>query len=637
MLGLIGALACSGDPSDPPDQVAGPEFRMDFSRPDFFSAPVPSVEGPDLALWPGIGEIPYTGWVRDIAARRPGAPRTAGVLLTAEALPDVDGLDVWRTMEADSPVYLVAVDGPAAGTRAPIDVWAFADAGPYGSTNLISVVPLQGWPLAADTTWALVVTTALTANGVPFAPSPTVADLAAGRPVSGLDDAAVEAYAAALTAVGVDAGELAALAVFRTGDPAAEFQRVVDAARNLALSPPAGFVLTDAFPTYCVWQGSLDWPVYQGGEPPFSISGGAWTFEAGEPVVQRWETGRIWVTVPRGAAPTAGWPVAELIRTGAGGDRPLVDRGVHAVAHGDSPPGSGPAEVFAAAGVAGVSFDGALGGDRNPTGADEQFLIFNFQNPEALRDNVRQSALEVALLPARLESAPALPIAGCDDAEPRFDTGQVALFGHSMGATIAPLALSAEPAFGAAVLSGAGGSYAANVLYKQLPLEPRPVAEAILGYTESGRDLVLGDPFLTLLQWAAEDADPPAYADRIETPAILMVQGIVDHYILPPIANTTSLSLGLDLAGPSLDAAEPELAGHRPLAPLLPLVGASEVALPAGPAVVVQVAADGIEDGHEVIFQVGEARRAYRCFLQSWAQGGAAQVPAAAPESEPCP
>ena len=43
---------------------------------------------------------------------------------------------------------------------------------------------------------------------------------------------------------------------------------------------------------------------------------------------------------------------------------------------------------------------------KGPTGADEQFLMFNVQNPLALRDNVRQSALEIALLPqvlARLE------------------------------------------------------------------------------------------------------------------------------------------------------------------------------------------------------------------------------------------
>ena len=31
-----------------------------------------------------------------------------------------------------------------------------------------------------------------------------------------------------------------------------------------------------------------------------------------------------------------------------------------------------------------------------------------------------------------------------------------------------------------------------------------------------------------------------------------MLQGIVDHYIQPPIANAASLSLHLDLAGPAL-------------------------------------------------------------------------------------
>jgi hypothetical protein len=45
---------------------------------------------------------------------------------------------------------------------------------------------------------------------------------------------------------------------------------------------------------------------------------------------------------------------------------------------------------------------------------------------------------------------------------------------------------------------------------------------------------------------------------------------------------------------------------------------------------------DGIEDGHEVIFQTDPPKHQYRCFLQSWLSG----VPKVPPDDvadAPCP
>src|SRR5690606_19437534 len=139
----------------------------------------------------------------------------------------------------------------------------------------------------------------------------------------------------------------------------------------------------------------------------------------------------------------------------------------------------------------GVSWDGPHGGPRNVTGGDEQFLMFNVLNPDALRDNVRQSALE-AVLVARTAGALTFDASSCPGADTggaqvRFDPERLALMGHSMGATIAPLAAAAEPAFRALVLSGAGGSYLENVLHKRKPLDVRPLAELLLGYAAEGR------------------------------------------------------------------------------------------------------------------------------------------------------
>src|SRR5690606_2111009 len=136
-------------------------------------------------------------------------------------------------------------------------------------------------------------------------------------------------------------------------------------------------------------------------------------------------------------------------------------------------------------------------------------------------------------------------------------------------------------------------------------------------------DLRAHDPVLSLAQWALESSDPQVYGNLLvrEPPLggaprhVLMMQGIVDNYLLPRIANATSLALGLDLAGPALDTADdPRLADQLALEPLLPLVGRTAVPLPAAAnvtlaggggatAVVTQHAEDGIEDGHEVMFQ----------------------------------
>jgi len=125
---------------------------------------------------------------------------------------------------------------------------------------------------------------------------------------------------------------------------------------------------------------------------------------------------------------------------------------------------------------------------------------------------------------------------------------------------------------------------------------------------------------------------------------VLMEQGIVDVYILPRIANATSLPMRLDLAGPELDTEDdPRLAEQQALGPLLPLVGRQSISLPAsgnGPggatAVVVQHLEDGIEDGHEVVFQTDAPKHQYQCFLASWL-AGAPSVPPDAARDAPCP
>jgi len=676
---LLAALpllpACGPDPLPAPvpgtfQEIPGTQVRMDFRRAGgFYSAPFPSEDlrrengSVDLAGFPNPDGNWFVRKVLSILERDGnGFGLTSAVYfsLTAPLSPDrLPGLA--GSLEAGSPVFLVDVDpaSPDRGRRVPLDVRFLEDGGPFGAPNLLCLLPLQGVPLRPGTAYAAVVLRSLADRaGSPLGVSLPLARILSGARPDGMPPAALDAYRRAaerLRETGTPLERVAGLAVFTTGDPVSDLARFRDAALSLPLPEPAGpFVPGEVFDDYCVYETTLPMPVYQAGKPPYLFSGGGWTEDAaGEPVVQAVEQARMVLTLPRAPMPAPGFPVVLFSRTGAGGDRPLVDRGRRAEPGGPPvAPGSGPALEFARAGFAAASVDGPHGGLRNVTGADEQFLVFNFLNPLALRDNVRQSALELVLQARVLERLAveveegACPGLGTPDGGPvRLDASRLALMGHSMGATILQPALWAEPRFRAAILSGAGGSYLANLIYKKSPLDVKPLAELILGYPFQGRELSEHDPVSSLVQWASEPADPPVYnpflAARPEgRPHILMLQGIVDTYIPPPVANPSSLSLGLDLAGAALDEGHPDLQDVRPLRQLLPFSGGSHIGLPAAgnrtaagggavTAVVVQHPEDGVEDGHEVVFQTEPPKRQYRAFLESFAAGRAPEVPAA--------
>jgi hypothetical protein len=596
-------------------------------------------------------------------AKADGFGTTSGVFFSLEGPLDPQGLPtLHESVGPSSPIFLMGIDAAADDylQRYPITTHYTPDGGPFGGPHLLSAVPLQGVPLQPRTRYAVVVTTTLRDEaGKSLAPSPVVRQLAAGGDIAGLGDtpateAARETYDLAMDAldsIGVAPAEVAGLSAFTTWEGTAPMHALVEEARSSA--PPSadeGWSLTDVFDSYCVYESTLQMPVYQSGEPPYQDEGGGIVFEDGTPLLDHHELARIVVTIPRAPMPSGGWPVAVMVRTGGGGDRPLVDRGVRNEDGEVTVPGSGPALHFTAAGYAGVSVDGPHGGIRNVTGGDEQFLIFNIGNPTAMRDNIRQSALELALLPDILEPmaidlSPTTLVCPDTGTEVRFDVSQLAIMGHSMGATISPLTLAVEPRYDAAILSGAGGSWIENVVHKLSPVAVRPLAEVLLGYPNAQRKLHEHDPVLTLLQWAGEPADPPIYASGVldGTRHVLMLQGIVDTYILPPIANATSLSFGLDLAGAPLDEDHPELSDFRPLSEVLPYASREEIDLPASgnrdgaTAVVVQHAEGPIEDGHEVVFQTPGPKHQYRCFLESLRTGASApRVPVAGEPMDPC-
>lgn len=646
-----------------------PSVRMTFSRGGgLFDAPFPAadLENEDgtiaVELLPEGGRIRIVDQIRASLTSVRGFGTTSAVQFPLTEAPDVALLpDVDASRDASAVVQLVDVDpdSPARGERVPVEVYFDPDAGPFGfHAQLLTLLPVQGWPLRARTQYAAIVTDDLhTVDGEPFVPSLAMRALLSGDAPSDLDAPALASFRAALDALetlGVDPAHVVGMTTFRTGDPTEAMRIGLDSVRGRdAIALDAPLALVESHDDYCVFRSTVEVPVYQAGEPPYSTMGGGWVFDdAGALVVQHTEHANILVTLPRRAMPTDGFPAVVLSRTGAGGDRPLVDRGINTAPHEGAPPGTGPAMHFAREGFAGIQIDGPHGGLRNVTGGDEQFIVFNIQNPEALRDNLRQSAIELDLLVDLLPSLRVDPT-GCDGlATPegfgRIDIRTLALMGHSMGASIAPLAAAFEPRYRALILSGAGASWLENVLYKLSPIATRALATTFLGYNAERPARVLreDDPVLNWLQWAGEASDAAVYAPVLIREAqsgsarhVLMFEGVVDTYIMPPIANSMTIATGLDLAGPALDQSDARLSEFQSIVDVLPLRGRGALAFPvsgnvdtggsAVTAAVVQHVEDGIEDGHEVMWQRPEAHTQYRCFLRGLLDGSPDIVDAA--------
>lgn len=629
----LGAVGCGGGDD-------GVRVMMDLERPaSLFDAPFPSddliVDGVvDVSVFPNPEDKILLEQARDLLVGSSGFAMSGGVFFQMTGPIDPASLPALTDSTGDgSSVFLIGIDADAAdfGRRYPVEV----SFNPYDSVftphNMLAAIPLQGAPMLPGTRYAAVVTDAVTDE--------------LGDPIAAASDddlAHLADVVMILDGLGVDTATIAGLTAFTTGDSTAEMFAVTEDALSRPLPElDAPLALVEVFDEFCVYATTLPMPNYQAGEPPFSTQGGTWQFDAsGAPVFQGPMTSRLVVTIPRAAEPTDGYPLAVFVRTGGGGDRPLVDRGKRAEEGGEAiEAGDGPARYFARAGFAGMQVDGPLGGPRNVSGSDEQLLIFNIQNLGAMRDNIRQSAVELAVL-AHVAEGMRLDVSDCpgaDAADVGFDGDHMALMGHSMGATIGPLTMAAEPAYGALLLSGAGGSYIENIVYKRKPFAPEPVVGLLIG---QGIELRTDDPVLSFAQWALEPSDPQVYDPMVTGRHVLMMQGIVDNYILPRIANTTTLSLGLDLAGEAADdTGDPRLEGQTPISPLLPLVGRDVIALPASgngddvTAVVTQHIEGPIEDGHEVVFQTDLPKAQYRCFLATWLTG----MPVVPGSTESCP
>jgi predicted esterase len=516
------------------------------------------------------------------------------------------------SLEASAAVYLVDVDpgSPDHGERVPLRFRFEPKAGVAIGPNWLAALPYPGFPLRGATTYALVVTRRLRAAGGGVAVG-RAADFEAalGGGAAGEAVARARAVLAPLRAWldepgGDDVDDVACATVFTTQDATSLMGGLRQRVHATPEPDPRDVVAASGTAAYVSYRGVYDAPNFQRGEPPYLAAGGDLVVDgAGLPVVQRSEALRFAVTFPTGARPAAGWPIV-LYAHGTGGDHEsFIDDGT--------------AGRMAAEGLAAIGIDQVLHGPRDPTGSDPELTFFNFQNPLAARDNVRQGAADGFQL-VRLVLR--LAIDGHT-----VDPAKIYFMGHSQGGLTGPPFLAHEPDVEAAVLSGAGGLIYFSLLHKT---KPQNVADIV-------KSLVRDDPLdefnnvLALVQMFIEPADPQNYApllvreplDGVGAKHVYQSEGITDHYTPLPNIEAFGVAMGLSPVGPVL----------RPV-PGFALRGQATLTAPVSgnlggrTGVFLQYDASGISDGHFVVFRVAAAQRQHARFLGSLAQTGVATL-----------
>lgn len=428
------------------------------------------------------------------------------------------------TLGADSiDWYDVTPGSPDYGQPHSLTFFADAGRGKYICPRWMAVYQEPGNPMRGGTTYAVVLRNSIKDDKEK---KPLVRDdhfeimLAESAPSAGDLLAAWNAYAplrAFIKAGKLDPKPIVAAAVFTTqkpldpmsqmrkavrGEPVPEVKGLVNCSMAGAVSPcddgktgmdkQRGCIGASA--NFDEYQGKVSVPVYQQGTPPYlnPEDGGGIALDAtGMPKKVRNEDVCFSLAVPKGAAPVGGWPLV-LYSHGTGG---TYRSGIEL--WGDDLAKSTPKAAV-------LSWDGVLHGERKGMSTrSSDDLVYNFLNPRAARDNFLQGGADI-LTALRLGEA------GIGSA--KFDTGKVAFFGHSQGATHGALAVVFEPGLPATVFTGQGGDLRQSLLSKTKPVN---IAGALPVILSDFGEVTMLHPMLNILQMYFDRADPVNYAGHL--------------------------------------------------------------------------------------------------------------------------
>ena len=546
---LSDASEDAGEAGGPPQSIfVVPTALSDLTDVHFFDHPWPSDLRRDAngmivvtGLYNPFGEPIIADYVTAVTGVIPGFSVAASGFLRFNC--DIDPTTLPASppdsLAATSTVQIINVtaSSPEHDQRHLAQVFWQQAVGEYWLPDTLAVMPALSYMLLPKTQYAIVVTSGVkTLGGGSIAPSPDLQEVLGLVTPSSRTQAAHDLYAPAvadLAALGISTSSIIHLAVFTTNDPAAELFSIAD---DVKATFPAPTVLTEidagvddagastwqynagdqepgVYDVYQGWYGPA--PNFQQGTPPYTNTGGSFVFDGGHAVIQNTFPMRFTLVVPNATAcpmPANGYPIL-LYAHGTGGDwRSIIEEG-------NSVGDAMARQCIASIGIDEI-FSGARPGAPAPNDpnleGDEDAIFFNFQNPDAMRTNTRQSAIDI-VQEARLFTQTHLTVpAGVSNtsATIAFDATKVLFMGHSQGGLSGPPYLAADNSARGGVLSGSSSSVPITLLDKT---DPPPSVAALwliaLGLTHPGdaAELNIFHPIMSFAQTVVDPIDPLVY------------------------------------------------------------------------------------------------------------------------------
>ena len=658
---------------DPGTRVAF-ELDADFTSADaFYTFPYPSdlrlgpTGSPMGAAFPNPRRKAVLRPIQAIIDEHPGFPLvpTAYFAFDAPLAPRDENVAI--PADVASPILLVDVDPrsatrgrliPTVATVLPWDRYLGGDEAGLGP-HVLAVSARPGFILEGKHTYAFVVRTALgDAAGKPLGTRVALTGLLEGTaPASARGAAAVQNYAPLATTLRevlkLPANTIAAATVFTTGDVVEALAelgtKVVD--RDDVTLDGLTFDAVESAKNdrVCVLQGSVNFPQFQRGTPPFDTDGLFVLGADGLPVEQRRERAPAVLTFPKQPMPAGGYPLTLYFHGSGGVSRALVDRGPWRPSDpaqcepfdrdewekvtGCFETGRGPAWVVAPEGIAMAGTALNVNPERLP-GAGA-YAYANVTNLAAVRDTFRQGILEQRLFLealGKLRVDPAL-VAQCTgmslpagEAKYRFRDAAVSVQGQSMGGLYTNIFGATEPRVGAVLPTGAGGYWSYMFMRTQVFGNTRALIALLL---DASPDLSFMHPAMHAIETAIESADPIVFLPRLaQRPlpghpvrSIFAPAGKGDSYFPMAVFDAMAVAYGIPQAGTEI---WPEmqhglslagLGGLRtyPLTANLTSAGGTRHT-----GAIVQYAGDGLFDPHAIYTQLPAVKHQLRCFHGSF-------------------